>query len=548
MPLIKNTGTCREDDIRKRAFEIYLERINKGEPGDDKQDWLQAEPRVRPASAALPARLLEVRSACFSVFLVLVGLVGAPCGAQSWARSSETASQVSTAKTQHAQTNERPSYRLDRSEEEWSFLRDAKLRTDAWDPIKYIPFGRERWFVSLGGEFRPMYEFYRNYDWGAGPQDSSGYYLNRFIGHSDFHFGEPVRVFLELKSGLVLGRKGGPRPSIHEDKIDLSQLFLDLNLRLGKSRLPLTFRFGRQELNYGEGSLVSIRELNVRREFDGVKLVFRPAGWQVDAFAARPVEVRGGFFDDPPDHAQSFWGLWAKTTKGLPRFLTQFDLYYLGLDRRSARFDQGTARDQRHTLGVNFHGKKGNFSYFVEGDLQFGRFGDGRLLAWKYAQILSYTFIQARFLPVVSLLGAVSSGDKNPADLGLQTFHPLFPKGLYYGYMDFVNGSPNAIVLHPRLTLQLAKTLSLSADSFFFWRQRAGDGVYSQPGFFLRRGHATQARFLGALQNVDLVWRLDKHTTVQFIAAYYEVGPYLRETPPAGKNATYFSAKMNYKF
>ncbi len=43
MPLIKNTGTCREDDVRKRAYEIYLERIGKGEPGDAKQDWLKAE-------------------------------------------------------------------------------------------------------------------------------------------------------------------------------------------------------------------------------------------------------------------------------------------------------------------------------------------------------------------------------------------------------------------------------------------------------------------------------------------------------------------------
>lgn len=46
MPLIKNTGTCREDDIRRRAFEIYLERSSKGESGDEKQDWLRAEQEI----------------------------------------------------------------------------------------------------------------------------------------------------------------------------------------------------------------------------------------------------------------------------------------------------------------------------------------------------------------------------------------------------------------------------------------------------------------------------------------------------------------------
>jgi hypothetical protein len=368
-----------------------------------------------------------------------------------------------------------------------------------------------------------MYEYYRNYNWGAGPQDGGGYYLNRLIGHADFHFGECVRVFFEVKSGLALARNGGPLPAIHEDKLDLSQRFVELDL-VARNR-PITIKVGRQELNYGESSLVSIRELNVRREFDGVKLTFRPPRWQVDAFAAKPAQTKPGFFDDSPTPSQTLWGIWATTTESLPKPLTQLDLYYLGLARKEARFDQGTARERRHTLGVNAHGKKGDFSFFLEGDIQFGKFGSGRLLAWKYAQMLSYGFPRGRFRPVVSILGAISSGDKNPGDPDLQTFHPLFPKGLYYGYMDSTSGSLNAIVIHPKVGLQLSKTLSLAADSFFFWRQRTSDGLYSQPGFFLRTGQVTQARYVGALQDLDVVWRLDRHTTVQFLVAYYEVGP-----------------------
>jgi Alginate export len=98
------------------------------------------------------------------------------------------------------------------------------------------------------------------------------------------------------------------------------------------------------------------------------------------------------------------------------------------------------------------------------------------------------------------------------------------------------------------LSLELSKSVSLSADSFFFRRQRASDGLYSQSGVFLRTGQYTPARYIGAEQNLDLVWRVDRHTSFQFIAAYYEVGPYLRQTPPPGRNATDFSAKMSYKF
>ena len=145
----------------------------------------------------------------------------------------------------------------------------------------------------------------------------------------------------------------------------------------------------------------------------------------------KPAHSKQGFFDDYPDSSQTLWGIYAVTNRHLPRFLQQLDIYYLGLDRKTATFDQGTARDQRHTTGILVHGQRKDFSYFTEADLQFGRFGNGQLLAWKYAQNVSYIFSKARLRPTVSLLGAISSGDRNPTDSDLQTFHPLFPKGLY---------------------------------------------------------------------------------------------------------------------
>jgi hypothetical protein len=34
------------------------------------------------------------------------------------------------------------------------------------------------WYLALAGEERSFYELYRNYNWGAGPQDGNGYYLS----------------------------------------------------------------------------------------------------------------------------------------------------------------------------------------------------------------------------------------------------------------------------------------------------------------------------------------------------------------------------------
>ncbi len=436
-----------------------------------------------------------------SVGLCLACLLGATVPCWSQLLPTESRSRRSSVDCEQVTdgTASRPDYQLDSSEEDWSSLCNPAMRgDDPWDRVKYIALGGSS-YVSFGGELRGSYERYRNYNWGSGPQDPNGYYLNRIIGHADLHLGPRVRVFAEFQSGLEFGRNGGPRPVIDQDKLDVSQLFLELNPSTPKDRPPISLRLGRQELNYGERTLVSTRELNVRRPFDGIKLVFQPPKWRIDVFAVKPVATRNGFFDDAPDPRQTLWGIWATKTNGLA-FVRKLDLYYLGLDRNDAGFDKGTARERRNTLGFNAHEEAGTVTFVQEGNLH------------------------------------------------LQTFYPLFPKGLYYGYMLFTSGSLNAIVVHPTASLQVSRMLSLNLDSFFFWRQSTSDGLYSQSGMFLRTGQTSRARYVGATQDLSIAWRLERHTTLQFLAAYYEVGPYLRETQPPGKNATYLSVIASYKF
>jgi hypothetical protein len=265
-------------------------------------------------------------------------------------------------------------------------------------------------------------------------------------------------------------------------------------------------------------------------------------------FAVKPVKTPQGVFDDAFDSNQTLWGIWAVRTKGLPAPLRQLDVYYLGLDRQSAQFDQSTNVERRHTLGLNLKEQTGDWSFGQEGDLQLGTFGSSGLVAWKVAQGTSYSFSRVRLRPVVSMQGAISSGDANPADPRLQSFYPLFPKGVYYGYMLFTNGSVNAVVAHPSVSFQLSPTVSLSGDTFAFWRTSTHDGLYSQSGAFQRTGHTSEARYIGAEGDLGIAWRVDAHTTLQVLTAYYKVGPYLRQTEPPGKNAKYFSITAAYKF
>src|SRR6185503_11533007 len=123
---------------------------------------------------------------------------------------------------------------------------------------------------------------------------------------------------------------------------------------------------GRQELAFGSSRLVAVRESpNVRQSFDGVRLTVRATKWRVDGFVTKPVETDRGIFDDAPDHTRTFWGAYAvRPLPLLPK--VNMDLYYFGIDRKSARFDQGAAKETRHSLGARLWGTRQSWDYNYE--------------------------------------------------------------------------------------------------------------------------------------------------------------------------------------
>lgn len=497
-----------------------------------------ARPYARGRRACVAVALRRGVGACGVAWLLAI------CPGLAWALESPITPVPGVAPATSVPTVV-PAYSLDRSDEDWSARRGSAQR-GPWERLKYLPLGHGGAYVTLASDLRSLYEFYDGYNWGDGPQDKDGYALLRAMGSADLHVGD-ARLFAELRSGLVSGRSGGARPSQDRDTLDVSQLFAGWHTSSDTGQPWLELRVGRQELNYGEGSLLAIRELNVRRTFDGIKARLRARAWSADLLAFRPALIRAGRFDDGFDASQALWGVWATRPIQGRSFWTRADVFYLGLWRRRGPFHQGTAAERRHTLGVNLHGRRGAWSVFIEADVQFGRFGTGRLRAWKYVQRVSRSFASRRLRPVVTLQGGVSSGDRDPASADLQTFHPLFPRGLYYGRIDGT-GSANAIVLHPQVELALSSTVMLEISHFSFWRQSRAEGLYSQPGFPLRRRMEPRGRYVGSLQEATVRWRVDRHATVQGSTGFYEAGTVLRQATPAGRNLFHLSVSLQHKF
>jgi hypothetical protein len=467
--------------------------------------------------------------------------------ASKWIAGLAVAIAAAQAQTDQPASSAEPvrTYTLLGEDEDWSFLKDPSLRQDLWDPLKYIPLGPDGWYLSIGGGAREVLEQVGNDNWGK-QNYTNTFYLERYVLHTDWHFGKYFRTYVELKSDWESFRQGGPRP-IDEKKLDFEEAFVEVGAEEGDTWVAVLA--GRQELNYGSGRLVSVREgPNVRQSFDGARLKSRIGGWRIDGWAVRPDLDKLGFFDNVPDHGTAFWGVYA--TRPWRRRVS-FDSYYLGLDRKSFTYNRGTAQETRHTVGARLWRppatKESDWDFDYEGVWQFGSFGADGIRAWTLASDTGYSFPSVPLRPRISVKADISSGD-DPRSHSLGTFGPLFPIGNYFGVLaDTGPGPVNFIDVHPRLQTSLPKGVSISTDVVVQWRESLTDGVYAVPGFLLVPAGDSRARFVGYRPGVEVRWQIDRHAWLQADYGVFFAGEFLKQASP-GRNINYTEFWAGYKF
>jgi hypothetical protein len=440
-------------------------------------------------------------------------------------------------------------YPLPRYEEDWRHLQGEDRREDVWDPVKFIPLTADGGdFLSLGGEARETYERFHNPDFGLAPASPDGYLLERYLLHADAHWGSRVRVWAELISALEHGRVGGPRPVIDKDPLDLHQAFVDIALSpTSTAQLQVTGRFGRQEIALGSGRMYALREgPNVPLSFDGVRLSARTGTWRFDGWAARPVANKSGVFDNTSQAGFGVWGVYATHHAGPAPTGIGAEAYYLGLERRAARFDQGIADEMRHTAGARLW-RQGAWGYDCEGMFQFGRFGSGDIRAWRMVAEGSYVKGAAAWKPRFDLVADIASGDKDRADPNLETFNALFQSGTYSGRAQLL-GPSNAIRFEPSVTLTLSPSVSLAAGWGFFWRQSIHDGLYGISGQLIVPSHGAPGRYEGSRPIAQIDWQITRHLSAHLNYIYVFNGAFEEASVHGTTSLGFVSPWITYRF
>ncbi len=449
--------------------------------------------------------------------------------------------------TQMAQAAEdrRTSFKKLRFEEDYSYLRNPANRTDALDRFKFIPLNQSgSSYLSLGGEMRQRYAYTSNPSFGAAPQDKAGVWLQRFVVQGDVRVGPNFRLFGQLYSALEAGRKGGASP-VDENKLELQNAFFEVRFPPSQA-ISLRFRGGRQELQLGSGRLVDVREgPNVRRTFDAGRFIFEVPDWRIDALAARPRQSLPGVFDDNANKDQTLWGIYATGGKNvLPA--GQLDLYYLGFKNDTGAFEQATAKEVRHSLGVRWWGKLERWDFNWEAIYQFGKFGSGNISAWTLASNTGYTWSDLSWRPRLALSTNIASGDKDAGDNRLGTFNALFPRGNYFSQAA-VLGPRNFYNINPSISVTPAPDWSLSAELNFFWRLQKQDGVYGPGGQLLRAAGGSNERFVGSALSLTADWELSRNLSFSGVYSHFFPGAFIKQTGPAA-NIDFFEITLKSRF
>lgn len=433
-------------------------------------------------------------------------------------------------------------FKLMRYDEDYSGLKDST--GNFYNKIKHIRLSRNKQtYLSLGGEFRGELNYALNEDWGEMNVGRDVFFLQRYHLHADWQLGDKVRFFGQLRTGLEDGRKNGPR-GIDEDQLNIQNLFVDI-VPYKKMENSLTLRLGRQEIRYGSGRLIDVREgPNLRLYFDGAKVAYVSANLNIDAFVMASSMVNTGIFDNASSRKANLWGIYSTyiSQKGL-----NFDFYYLGINRTNARFDGAVANESRHTVGARFWRNGVGFVYNFETGYQLGAFGSDKISALAVSSEIGYVFDNTAGWPTVKLRSDYISGDKSPYDGKLGTFNAMYPNGGYFG-MNPQAGPANLMSIHPNVAWNPAKNITLTLDVVFNWRNSLNDGVYGPGGSLRLSSSDSKERYIGTAYMTTFSWNINSFLNYNIGVQYFKTGSFIDDVIPTHKDGFFVGSALGIKF
>jgi hypothetical protein len=420
----------------------------------------------------------------------------------------------------------------------------AQAKVDAPPPSPLDSFNNvlPKW-LRFSGQARTRVEGYSG--GGFNSANSDAYMLTRVWLNMRIQPTTWLRFSFQGQDSHAPWKNATPAGPPFRDTMDLRMAYVELGDVENK---PLGFRFGRQELEFGEGRLVgALPWANTARTFDGFRASYLGKGYRLDAFAARVVRFLPNDFNDSIP-GNNFYGLYTSFKKLIPK--ATFEPYFFWRRQSAVRTELGVPGIMNFgTYGLRWVGKlPASFDYDLEIAGQSGSVGSESIGAWASHGLLGHSIPKARFTPRIFTEYNYASGDHNPSDNHKGTFDQLYPTGHdKYGLTDQV-GWQNMHHVRGGAEFKLTKKWMATGRYNAYWLADPHDALYNGGGGVIARVPAgTAGRFVGHGPDFISAYTFNARLALSGGVGHIFAGTFLQNATP-GAGYTYPYAMLIYGF
>lgn len=407
--------------------------------------------------------------------------------------------------------------------------------------LKGLAFG-DRALLTLSGEMRLRHDVVRNGQLKQG-NDYTQELLRTVLG-ADLHIGPVVRLYGEVASGQVAGRRESATANFR-NTASLQQLFIEGRRYAGATMFGAML--GRQEFSDGPRQLISLSDgPNIHRSWNGIRVYLHEPRFRVGAFDFRVTRFKGGGFDESINHAERIEGINGSlilTDEGGPN--TYLEPFWIR--SRNASFSVGgrTGPDARDTIGARLWGRKDGLRFDLTAARQTGRFAGRPIEAWGVFAVTSLSLSERGAKPRLTFRLDAASGGNSYGSGTVKAFNQLYASSSYLGEGQFLSLA-NLVMASPGISWSPTPGATLSLEYGLARRLAAADVAYAGGMRPYAGTLAVPGRDIGRMFRMAGNWALGSNVTLFYNVERFRTGEVLRLAKVPSGSYAYLGATYRY--
>jgi hypothetical protein len=418
--------------------------------------------------------------------------------------------------------------------------READVPGPGFSPVRYLNHALQDWLCFDAG-YRSRLEGFTNGNFQPGNSDT--YVLTRFRIGTLVKARSWLEVYGELQDSTAFW-KDQPKAPPYQSTWDLRRGYVDL----GTIEVsPVSFRIGRQDLNFGDGRILGTSYWrNASRGYDSVMMVVRWKDLYINSFAAAPViaGANGLSHHQQGNNLHGIYSTWRNLIPG-----TDLEPYVLWRLTPGIRTEAGpAAKMDEKTYGLRWAGTRSWFDFTSEAVVQSGHIGSDRIRSLAWAGVAGYTFDKHRTRPRLFAEFDYASGDSDPRDGRHGTFDQIYPNiHGHNGLADQVAWQ-NLKQFRAGARISLRRNWTLAGTFNDWWLANPKDAFYNSSGTIVARDpRGLSGTHVGEEYDLESIFRVNR--LLEFGTGIGRIlpGGFLARTNH-GRSYTYPYVMLNYNF